>query len=30
MIWLHVYDPLSWQLLSKMVAKLPLVSLLGL
>jgi lactate permease len=30
MVWLHVYDPLSWQLLSTLVATLPLVALLGL
>jgi lactate permease len=30
MIWLHVYDPLSWPLLSTLVATLPLVALLGL
>jgi lactate permease len=30
MVWLHVYDPLSWPLLSTLVATLPLVALLGL
>ena len=30
MLWLHVYDPLSCQLLSTLVATLPLVALLGL
>ena len=30
MVWLHVYDPLSWQPLSTLVATLPLVALLGL